>query len=110
LTFRQAPQQKLLRDATIKNRIHQQNVATLQIGARSAEKNLSPRVLTLFHVADQFADEVANERRSNLPHEISGENKSAIHRNHYVETAATVRASAVFADRRHARGNSCFGK
>jgi hypothetical protein len=67
-------------------------------------------VLALLHVADQFADEVANQRRSNLPDEIGGENKSAIHRNHHIQPAATTRASDLLSHRRHARGDSCFGK
>src|SRR5262249_13247779 len=90
LAFAEAPKQKFLRDATVENRVHQQNIAPLQFGTRAAEKNLTSRMLALLHIADLLANKVTNQRRSNLANQIRSKNKTAVHGDHHIQAATFV--------------------
>jgi len=77
----------------VQNCIDQQDVATFQFRARASEKNFAPGMFALPDVAYLFANKVANQRHSNLPDEIGGKNKSAIHGNYHIHAPALVGTS-----------------
>src|SRR5467141_2715710 len=108
LAFAKPPQQKFLCYSAFQHCINHQNVPALQFRLRT-KVNFAPRATAVLDVPHFFANEVANNRRVDLPHQVRRENKTAIQRDDHIQPPPLALSRNLFPQSRHACGDARRG-
>src|SRR5208282_1832435 len=115
LALANAPQQKILRNPAFNHRIHQQDIAALELrailagghGVAIGEKDFAARLATQVNVANILANEVHDHGHVNGANQIGGKDERAVHGHHDVNPAAVAATGNLPAQGLHATRDAC---